>query len=287
MLMLSGSIYAPMKLIVILVFSVAVFAQQGPGPGGDRGGMSFIRMSPILNAVDVNQDGVLSAAEIASAPARLRTLDKNGDGILTQDEAGIQMGFGRGGGRGRGEGGGRGEEGGGDEPPAPAPTAEELTATLMMFDANHNGQLEKSEVPERMQGLFERGDTNHAESIRITFDPSKISYGQLLKIYFSVAHDPTTLNRQHHDVGTQYRSSIFYIGDDQKAVAEAYIKELNDKRVFPDPVVTKVVPMQGFFRAEEYHQHYLDQNPTQPYIVAMDLPLIENLKHEYPDWYKK
>jgi Ca2+-binding EF-hand superfamily protein len=150
-----------MKLIVILVFSVAVFAQQGPGPGGDRGGMSFIRMSPILNAVDVNQDGVLSAAEIASAPARLRTLDKNGDGILTQDEAGIQMGFGRGGGRGRGEGGGRGEEGGGDEPPAPAPTAEELTATLMMFDANHNGQLEKSEVPERMQGLFERGDTNH------------------------------------------------------------------------------------------------------------------------------
>ena len=134
---------------------------------------------------------------------------------------------------------------------------------------------------------IERGDTNHAESIRITFDPSKISYGQLLKIYFSVAHDPTTLNRQHHDVGTQYRSSIFYIGDDQKAIAEAYIRELNDKHVFPDPVVTKVVPMQGFYRAEEYHQHYLDQNPTQPYIVAMDLPLIENLKHQYPDWYKK
>jgi peptide-methionine (S)-S-oxide reductase len=134
---------------------------------------------------------------------------------------------------------------------------------------------------------IERGDTNHAESIRITFDPSKIGYGQLLKIYFSVAHDPTTLNRQHHDVGTQYRSSIFYIGDDQKAIAEAYIKELNDKRVFPDPVVTKVVPLQGFYRAEEYHQHYLDQNPTQPYIVAMDLPLIENLKHQYPDWYKK
>lgn len=134
---------------------------------------------------------------------------------------------------------------------------------------------------------IERGDTNHAESIRITFDPSKISYGQLLKIYFSVAHDPTTLNRQHHDIGTQYRSSIFYIGDDQKMIAEAYIKELNDKHQFRDPVVTKLVPMQAFYRAEEYHQHYLDQNPTQPYIVAMDLPLIEALKHEYPDWYKK
>jgi Ca2+-binding EF-hand superfamily protein len=122
--------------------------------------MSFIRMSPILNAVDVNQDGTLSAAEIAGAAAQLRKLDKNGDGKLTRDEAGLQMNFGRG----RGEGGGRGRgegEGGGDEPPSPAPTAEELTATLMMFDANHNGQLEKSEVPERMQGLFERGDTNH------------------------------------------------------------------------------------------------------------------------------
>lgn len=134
---------------------------------------------------------------------------------------------------------------------------------------------------------IERGDTNHAESIKITFDPSKISYGQILKIYFSVAHDPTTVNRQHNDVGTQYRSSIFYIGDDQKAIAEAYIKELNDKHVFGEPVVTKVVPMTAFYRAEEYHQHYLDQNPTQPYIVAMDLPLIEHLKQTYPDWYKK
>ena len=134
---------------------------------------------------------------------------------------------------------------------------------------------------------IERGDTNHAESIKITFDPAKISYGQLLKIYFSVAHDPTTLNRQHNDRGTQYRSSIFYIGDDQKAIAEAYIKELNDKRVFADPVVTKVVPMSAFYRAEEYHQHYLDQNPDQPYIVAMDLPLIEHLKQQYPDWYRK
>lgn len=134
---------------------------------------------------------------------------------------------------------------------------------------------------------IERGDTNHAESIRITYDPSKISYGQLLKIYFSVAHDPTTLNRQHNDRGTQYRSSIFYIGDEQKAIAEAYIKELNDMRVFGDPVVTQVVPLSAFYRAEEYHQHYLDLNPTQPYIVAMDLPLIEHLKQQYPDWYKR
>jgi Ca2+-binding EF-hand superfamily protein len=133
--------------------AVEAFAQEG-----QPGGMSFMRMSPILSAIDVNHDGVLSADEIANAPAQLRKLDKNGDGKLTQDEAGLQMG--RGGGRGRGEGRGEGE-GGGDEPPSPAPTAEELTATLMVFDANHNGQLEKSEVPERMQGLFERGDTNH------------------------------------------------------------------------------------------------------------------------------
>jgi peptide-methionine (S)-S-oxide reductase len=133
---------------------------------------------------------------------------------------------------------------------------------------------------------IEHGDTNHAESLRITYDPAKISYGQLLKIYFSVAHDPTTLNRQHNDVGTQYRSSIFYSDEDQKSVAEAYIKDLNEKRVFGSPVVTKVVPLQAFYRAEDYHQHYLDQNPTQPYIVAMDLPLIEHLKQQYPDWYK-
>jgi len=134
---------------------------------------------------------------------------------------------------------------------------------------------------------IEAGDTGHAESIKITYDPSKVSYGQLLKIYFSVAHDPTTLNRQHNDVGTQYRSSIFYADNDQKAVAEAYIKELNDQHVFGSPVVTKVVPLVAFYRAEEYHQHYLDQNPTQPYIAAMDLPLIEHLKQQYPDWYKR
>jgi Ca2+-binding EF-hand superfamily protein len=134
-----------MKIMFVFALTAALaLAQEGQR-------MSFIRMSPILNSLDVNQDGVVSAGEIANAPAQLRKLDKDGDGKLTQAEAGIQMQM----------GGGRGGRGGGDEPPAPAPTAEELTATLMVFDANNNGQLEKSEVPERMQGMFERGDTNH------------------------------------------------------------------------------------------------------------------------------
>jgi Ca2+-binding EF-hand superfamily protein len=145
-----------MKIAALSLFALLAYAQP---PQGDGSPPNFFRMSPILNAVDVSQDGALSAAEIAHAPAQLRKLDKNGDGKLTQDEAGMQMS--RGGGRGRGEGEGRGGEGGGDEPPAAAPSAEELTATLMMFDANHNGKLEKSEVPERMQGIFERGDSNH------------------------------------------------------------------------------------------------------------------------------
>ncbi|HVW11673.1 MAG TPA: hypothetical protein VHC90_23985 [Bryobacteraceae bacterium] len=137
----------------LLVVPFALLAQEGP-----PGGMSFIRMSPILNAADVNQDGIVSASEIAGASAQLQKLDKNGDGKLSRDEAGIQMQMGRGG-RGRGREGGEGE--GGDEPPAPPPTADELTDTLMAFDANHDGKLEKSEVPERMQGMFDRGDTNH------------------------------------------------------------------------------------------------------------------------------
>jgi len=140
-----------MKLVAFLVVPVALFAQDGP-----PGGASFIRMSPALNAVDVNQDGTISAQEISASSAQLQKLDQNGDGRLSRDEAGIRMQMGRGGGRGRG---GEGEER--EEPPAAPPTAEELTDTLMAFDANHNGQLEKSEVPERMQGIFERGDANH------------------------------------------------------------------------------------------------------------------------------
>lgn len=150
-------------------------------------------------------------------------------------------------------------------------------------EAGYSGGSAKTAHYERV----ERGDTGHAESLRITYDPAKITYGQLLKIYFSVAHDPTTLNRQHNDVGTQYRSSIFYTGEEQKAIAEEYIKELNDAHVFRSAIVTKVVPLEGFYRAEEYHQHFLDLNPTQGYIVAVDIPLLENFKRTYPDLYKK
>ena len=108
---------------------------------------------------------------------------------------------------------------------------------------------------------IERGDTNHAESIRITFDPSKISYGQLLKIYFSVAHDPTTLNRQHHDVGTQYRSSIFYRNEEQRKIAEAVKLRVDQSGKWGKPVVTQIVPESSFVRAEDFHQKYLDRNP--------------------------
>ena len=135
--------------------------------------------------------------------------------------------------------------------------------------------------------MLHDGKTGHAESIKITYDPTKITFGQLLKIYFSVAHDPTTLNRQHYDVGTQYRSAIFYGDAEQKQVAQAYVKQLDAAKVFKSPIVTQIVPLQAFYPAEDYHQHYLDQNPTQPYIVSMDLPLIEALKKQYPDMYKK
>ncbi len=132
------------------------------------------------------------------------------------------------------------------------------------------------------------GKTGHAESIQIVFDPAVITYGQILKIYFSVAHNPTMLNYQENDHGTQYRSEIFYIGDAQKTIAEQYIKILNDAKTFKSkPVVTKVEPLKGFYEAEAYHQHYLDHNPTSDYIMAMDLPKIVSLKATYPEVYKK
>jgi peptide-methionine (S)-S-oxide reductase len=131
------------------------------------------------------------------------------------------------------------------------------------------------------------GKTGHAESIQIVFDPSVITYGQLLKIYFSVAHNPTMLNYQENDVGTQYRSEIFYVDDSQKAIAESYIKMLNDSKVFHKPIVTKVEPLKGFYPAHADHQHYLDKNPTDGYIVAMDLPKIADLKKTYPEMYKR
>ncbi|HUH64265.1 MAG TPA: peptide-methionine (S)-S-oxide reductase MsrA [Terracidiphilus sp.] len=128
--------------------------------------------------------------------------------------------------------------------------------------------------------------TGHAESIRVVYDPSKITYGQLLRIFFSVAHDPTQLNRQGPDVGTSYRSAIFYGNDDQHRLAEAYIAQLDAAHVFPKPIVTQVVPLKGFYTAEEYHQHYADNNPGNPYILVCDRPKIEALKQQFPELFE-
>jgi len=131
------------------------------------------------------------------------------------------------------------------------------------------------------------GLTGHAESVKISYDPSQISFGKLLEVYFSVAHDPTQLNRQGPDEGTQYRSAIFYANDDQKRVAEAYIDQLNKAKVFPRPIVTQLTPLKGFYDAEDYHQHYLDHNPQNPYIVYNDLPKLAHLKQQFPELLKK
>jgi peptide-methionine (S)-S-oxide reductase len=126
------------------------------------------------------------------------------------------------------------------------------------------------------------GTTGHAESVQITYNPSQITYGQLLKVYFAVAHDPTELNRQGPDSGTQYRSAVFYSNDEQKKVAEAYIKQLDEAHVFSRRIVTQVVPLHGFYAAESYHQHYLQNNPDNPYIVYNDLPKLAALKKQFP-----
>jgi peptide-methionine (S)-S-oxide reductase len=122
------------------------------------------------------------------------------------------------------------------------------------------------------------GDTAHAEAIQITFDPVLISYGQILKVFFSVAHDPTTLNRQGNDVGSQYRSAIFYASDDEKRVAEAYIKQLDDAKVFASPIVTKLEKLDAFYEAEAYHQDYVKNNPNEGYVRAVALPKVEKAK---------
>ena len=131
-----------------------------------------------------------------------------------------------------------------------------------------------------------RGSTGHAESVRITFDPRKVSYGQILQIYFSVAHDPTQLNRQGPDVGTQYRSAIFPANAEQARVAKAYISQLNQARVYKAAIVTKIEPDRGFFPAEDYHQDFMTRHPGHPYIVYNDLPKIEDLKRLFPDAYR-
>lgn len=134
--------------------------------------------------------------------------------------------------------------------------------------------------------MVSTGRTGHAESVRITFDPSITSYGRLLQVFFSVAHDPTQLNRQGPDEGTQYRSAIFYSSDEQKRVAEAYIQQLNQAQVFKRPIVTQVTLLPAFYAAEDYHQDFIAHNPGNPYVVYNDLPKLEQLKKKYPGWLK-
>jgi len=131
------------------------------------------------------------------------------------------------------------------------------------------------------------GRTEHAESIEITYDASKITYGQLLKVFFSVAHDPTTLNRQGPDHGKQYRSAIFYKGADQQRVAEAYVAQLNKAGVFAAPIVTQITPLTKFYPAESYHQDFVRNNPGHGYVVVNALPKLKKLKQVYPELVKK
>jgi peptide-methionine (S)-S-oxide reductase len=130
------------------------------------------------------------------------------------------------------------------------------------------------------------GLTGHAESVKVTFDPAQVSYSTLLKVFFSVAHDPTQLNRQGPDTGTQYRSSIFYANDDQKQAAVAYVDQLNQAKVFSKPIATQVVPLKGFYPAEDYHQNFLARNPDYPYIVYNDMPKLRELQKQFPNLYK-
>ena len=129
------------------------------------------------------------------------------------------------------------------------------------------------------------GTTGHAESVQIVYDPSQITLGTLLKVFFSVAHDPTQLNRQGPDSGTQYRSAIFFSNDDQQRIAKAYVDQLNQAKLFSGPIVTQIVPLKDFYRAEDYHQDYATNHPDNPYIAICDLPKVKRLQQEYPALY--
>ncbi len=133
--------------------------------------------------------------------------------------------------------------------------------------------------------IVSTGETGHAESVQVVYDPAQITYGELLRVFFSVAHDPTELNRQGPDTGTQYRSSIFFANDEQKKIAEAYIMQLDQAKVFPRRIVTQVVPLKAFYPAEDYHQNYAALHPNQPYIMFNDAPKVEHLRQQFPDLY--
>jgi peptide-methionine (S)-S-oxide reductase len=130
------------------------------------------------------------------------------------------------------------------------------------------------------------GETGHAESVKIVYDPSQITYGELLRVFFSVAHDPTQLNRQGPDEGSQYRSVIFYGNEEQKKIAQAYIAQLDKTKMFPSAIVTQVVPLKAFYPAEAYHQNYATLHPDQPYIVYNDAPKVAHLRQEFPELYQ-
>jgi peptide-methionine (S)-S-oxide reductase len=134
--------------------------------------------------------------------------------------------------------------------------------------------------------IVSTGTTGHAESVQVSYDPSKVSYDDLLKVFFFVAHDPTELNRQGPDWGTQYRSSIFYANDAQKKMADDFIAQLERKHSFSKPIVTTVVPLTAFYPAEDYHQNYLALNPDKPYIVVNDMPKLERLRQDFPGLYQ-
>ena len=133
--------------------------------------------------------------------------------------------------------------------------------------------------------IVSSGRTGHAESVQITYDPSQITYGQLLKIFFSVAHDPTELNRQGPDSGTQYRSALFFANEEQKKIAQAYVDQLNQAKAFKHPVVTQITPLKGFYKAEDYHQDYVTHHPNEPYVMYNDLPKLTSLRKEFPELY--
>jgi peptide-methionine (S)-S-oxide reductase len=132
-----------------------------------------------------------------------------------------------------------------------------------------------------------RGDTNHAEAVKITYNPEQISLSKLLKVYFLIAHDPTQVNRQEPDIGSQYRSAIFFTNPDHQKVAKAYIDRLNTARVFPNPIATQLVPLTKFYVAEDYHQNFIARNPTQAYVVRHDLPKLAQLRQQFPNLIRK
>jgi peptide-methionine (S)-S-oxide reductase len=142
-------------------------------------------------------------------------------------------------------------------------------------------------VPSPSYEMVSSGTTGHAESVRVTYDPSQVSYAQLLQVFFTVAHDPTQRNRQGPDVGAQYRSIVFYGDSIQRRLAQAYVADLASRKAYPAPIVTEIVPLDAFYPAEAYHQHYMAQHPFSPYIMYNDAPKVTRLEHEFPGLYRK